>query len=129
MRGFTKHDEIKLVRDFFGGGKMDPVTQLISALVAAAIVVGLFAFLRWGLRNPACPPAANGVLVAYLCAVALTLGFAGSLFYLGVALSPFIGGMAILATFGIHLGLVALFQILLPAATVDRETLLQAQGL
>ena len=45
----------------------------------------------------------------------LTVGFAGSLFFLGHALAPFMSPeLAILATFVVHLGLLSIMRLLLP---------------
>jgi hypothetical protein len=55
------------------------------------------------------------MFAAYVIAVPLTLGFAVSLAYLGYSLQPIMGVMpAFVATFAIHLALLAGFRALLP---------------
>lgn len=94
---------------------MESMYQLTMALGCAAGLVALFALLRQALRSRLTPAWFASTDVAYISAVTLTLGCAGSLFYLGLALQPFVpAAVAFVGTFVIHLGFVALVLKVLP---------------
>ena len=94
---------------------MEPVSFLIAALAIAAAIMGIFGVLRIVMRAPNAPAWLNSLVVSYILGTGLTVGFAGSLFFLGHALAPFMSAeLAILATFVVHLGLLSIMRLLLP---------------
>lgn len=95
---------------------METTYQLATAMACAAGLLTLFALIRQAMRTPSAPTWIASTFVAYVSAVALTLGFAGSLFYLGSALQSVApGAVAFFGTFVIHIAMVALLLKLLPA--------------
>ena len=94
---------------------MEAAFDIAVAFAIAAAIISLFAILRVAFRSTSLPSWANGLYAGYGCALLLTFAFAGSLFYLALALSAAIPGwVAFFATFAVHIGLVALFLKLLP---------------
>ncbi len=98
---------------------MESTYQLATALACAAGLLALFALLRQAFRAPSAPSWMTSTIVACTCAVALTLGFAGSLFYLASALQLVVPGLiAFAGMFVLHLGMVA---VLLKALSADES--------
>lgn len=95
---------------------MENTYQLATALGCAASLLVLFALLRQAFRSPSAPSWMTNSFAAYTCAVAVTLGVAGSLFYLASALQLVVPGLvAFVGTFAIHLAMVAVLLRVLPA--------------
>lgn len=93
---------------------MEALTELAIALFAAGVLISLFTITRLASRSPATPDWLVNDPAAYLFAISFTVAVAASLFYLGFAFEPYLGvGMAGLATVGVHLGLLALFRLVL----------------
>lgn len=94
---------------------MEVTYQLATALACAAGLLTLAALVRQALRASSAPAWFPSVVVVYGPAVVLTLGFAGSLYYLGFALQAVMPGiLAFAGTFVIHIAMVALLVKLLP---------------
>lgn len=94
---------------------MESLTELGTALFAAAALISLFAVLRLATRSASSPAWLTSTLMAYAFAVPFTIAVAASFGFLGYALQPFMNVvLAGFAAVAIHLALLAAFRVLLP---------------
>lgn len=94
---------------------MEAITNLAMSAAIAGAILSFFAILRLAFRSDSLPTWLTSDYVAYAFAILLTFAIAGSLFYMGIALSEVANGwIAFFGTFALHVGLVSFFLRLFP---------------
>lgn len=99
---------------------MESATLLALALAGAVGTIALFAIIRSTMRSPSTPNWIASEPLAYIFALVLTGAFSASIAFVGYTLSTIMpSSLAILATLGIHGGLLAALVYWMPAARAE----------
>lgn len=96
---------------------MENIQTVLIGFAIAGALISFYAVARPIVLSPSAPSWLASTPVTCIVSLGLTLAFAGSLFYLGLALVDVMPGwFAFFGTFAIHIGLFALCQKLIPVS-------------